>query len=220
MVEALASKTLAWEKERGIEFTYDGVRIFLSLLIVWLRLSFDHILVPPSLQIRLLSMLEEYTILREEREQERRRLRVEFCGTSWYNSLALIVIYSIDHKSIPTGLATWPSVNFEIGFFLQDQKKLQGQLIAEQEALYGSKPSPSKTQMVKKAPRMSTGGASTRRLSLGGAMIQTPKTNSIHSTKGTPHSRATVKNDRFQQNDQFNQYDTSFAGLSAGKLLC
>lgn len=25
MVEALASKTMAWEKERGAEFTYDGV---------------------------------------------------------------------------------------------------------------------------------------------------------------------------------------------------
>lgn len=25
MVDALASKTMAWEKEKGIEFTYDGV---------------------------------------------------------------------------------------------------------------------------------------------------------------------------------------------------
>ena len=25
MVDALASKTVAWEKERGVEFTYDGV---------------------------------------------------------------------------------------------------------------------------------------------------------------------------------------------------
>ncbi|PKI65777.1 hypothetical protein CRG98_013849 [Punica granatum] len=50
MVEALASKTLAWERERGMEFTYDG--------------------------IRLLSMLEKYTILRQEKEQERRWLRV------------------------------------------------------------------------------------------------------------------------------------------------
>lgn len=25
MVEALASKTMSWEKERGVEFTYDGV---------------------------------------------------------------------------------------------------------------------------------------------------------------------------------------------------
>ncbi|XP_054812123.1 65-kDa microtubule-associated protein 3-like [Prosopis cineraria] len=105
MVDALASKTVAWEKEKGMEFTYDG--------------------------IRLLSMLEEYTILREEKEQERRRQR--------------------------------------------DLKKLQGQLIAEQEALYGSKPSPSKAQGPKKAPRMSTGGAASRRVSLGGSMVQTPK---------------------------------------------
>ncbi|CAA7021016.1 unnamed protein product [Microthlaspi erraticum] len=108
MVEALASKTIVWEQEKGIEFLYDG--------------------------IRLLSMLEEYNLLRQEREEEHRRQR--------------------------------------------DQKKLQGQLIAEQEALYGSKPSPSKPLGGKKAPRMSTGGAPTnRRLSLGAAMHQTPKPN-------------------------------------------
>lgn len=27
MVDALASKTVAWETERGVEFTYDGVSI-------------------------------------------------------------------------------------------------------------------------------------------------------------------------------------------------
>ncbi|KAL0734395.1 hypothetical protein Bca4012_010605 [Brassica carinata] len=108
MVEALASKTIVWEQEKGIEFLYDG--------------------------IRLLSMLEEYNLLRQEREEEHRRQR--------------------------------------------DHKKLQGQLIAEQEALYGSKPSPSKPLGGKKAPRMSTGGAATnRRLSLGAGMHQTPKPN-------------------------------------------
>ncbi|CAH8383589.1 unnamed protein product [Eruca vesicaria subsp. sativa] len=108
MVEALASKTIVWEQEKGIEFLYDG--------------------------IRLLSMLEEYNLLRQEREEEHRRQR--------------------------------------------DHKKLQGQLIAEQEALYGSKPSPSKPLGAKKAPRMSTGGAATnRRLSLGAGMHQTPKPN-------------------------------------------
>ncbi|KAF3502703.1 hypothetical protein F2Q69_00043274, partial [Brassica cretica] len=108
MVEALASKTIVWEREKGIEFLYDG--------------------------IRLLSMLEEYNLLRQEREEEHRRQR--------------------------------------------DHKKLQGQLIAEQEALYGSKPSPSKPLGGKKAPRMSTGGTATnRRLSLGAGMHQTPKPN-------------------------------------------
>ncbi|KAF7113168.1 hypothetical protein RHSIM_RhsimUnG0154200 [Rhododendron simsii] len=45
MAEALASKTSSWENERGVEFTYDG--------------------------IRLLSMIEEYNSLRQEKEQER-----------------------------------------------------------------------------------------------------------------------------------------------------
>ncbi|XP_030473282.2 65-kDa microtubule-associated protein 3-like isoform X1 [Syzygium oleosum] len=148
MVETLISKTVAWEKESGMEFSYDG--------------------------IRLLSMLEEYTILRQEREQERRRLR--------------------------------------------DQKKLQGQLIAEQEALYGSKPSPSKTQLVKKAPRMSTGGASSRRLSLGGATIHTPKPDPLHSMKATPNSRPLRKSDRVSQVDQLNHYkDNGQAALSASR---
>ncbi|EEF49147.1 65-kDa microtubule-associated protein 3 isoform X2 [Ricinus communis] len=147
-VEALASKTMAWEKERGIEFLYDG--------------------------IRLLSMLEEYTILRQEKEEERRRQR--------------------------------------------DQKKLQGQLIAEQEALYGSKPSPSKTQCVKKASRVSTGGASNRRLSLGGAMLPAPKLDLSNSSKATTHSRPGKKLDRMHQHDPLNhRQDDGFAALSAGR---
>ncbi|XP_057481983.1 65-kDa microtubule-associated protein 3-like [Actinidia eriantha] len=81
MVEALASKITSWENERGIEFTYDGA-------------------------IRLLSTLEEYTNLQQEKEQEHKRQR--------------------------------------------DQKKLQGQLMAEEEVLFGSKPSPMKLQIGKK----------------------------------------------------------------------
>ncbi|XP_022928777.1 65-kDa microtubule-associated protein 3-like [Cucurbita moschata] len=133
MVDALTAKTVAWENDRGTEFTYDGVR--------------------------LLNMLEEYTVLRQEKEQERRRLR--------------------------------------------DQKKLQGQLIAEQEALYGSKPSPSKPQSVKKAPRSSAAG---KRLSIGGSAHQTPK--------ATPQSRSSRKSD--QLNDQ--NYDEGFGSLpTAGR---
>lgn len=33
MVDALASKTLAWEKEKGTEFTYDGVSNHSSCLL-------------------------------------------------------------------------------------------------------------------------------------------------------------------------------------------
>ncbi|KAI3918197.1 hypothetical protein MKX01_041517 [Papaver californicum] len=134
MVEALSSKITAWENERGVEFTYDG--------------------------IRLLSMLEEYSIVRQEKEQEVKRQR--------------------------------------------DQKKRQGQLIAEQEVLFGSKPSPSKPQSTKKiSSRPSTGGGGGhhRRLSLGGANLQTPK----------PTPKSTRKSDRVQH-----QEDGGFAGLSAG----
>nr|GEU61200.1 leucine-rich repeat protein [Tanacetum cinerariifolium] len=49
IVEALAVRTITWENERGTEFNYDG--------------------------IRLLSMLEEYKILRQEREEERKQQR-------------------------------------------------------------------------------------------------------------------------------------------------
>ncbi|KAG4911045.1 hypothetical protein JHK87_057161 [Glycine soja] len=143
MVDGLTSKTISWEKEKGIEFTYDG--------------------------IRLLSMVEEYNILRQEKEQERRRQR--------------------------------------------DLKKLQGQMIAEQEALYGSKPSPSKPQSVKKGPRMSTGGgAASRRVSLGGAMLQTPKPDS----KST-HSRAMRKVDKVHQIEHLNYLDDGISGLSAAR---
>ncbi|KAE8733556.1 65-kDa microtubule-associated protein 1 [Hibiscus syriacus] len=49
MVDTLVAKTRAWEENRGITFNYDGVP--------------------------LLAMLDEYAILRQEREEEKRRLR-------------------------------------------------------------------------------------------------------------------------------------------------
>lgn len=142
IVEALVVKTVAWENERGVEFTYDGVR--------------------------LLSMLEEYKILRQEKEEERKRQR--------------------------------------------DQKKLQGQLIAEQEALFGSKPSPMKQQSAKKGARLSCGGSgatTNRRLSLGGAAHATPKPD-LHSIRATPNStRPAKKLDR-----QLSNRDDGFGTLS------
>ncbi|KAF5795243.1 putative microtubule-associated protein, MAP65/Ase1/PRC1 [Helianthus annuus] len=137
MVEALAVKTITWENEKGIDFTYDG--------------------------IRLLSMLEEYKILRQVKEEERKRQR--------------------------------------------DEKKLQGQLMAEQEAMFGSKPSPMKQQSGKKGSRMSYGGPSNRRLSLGGAM-HAPKTD-LHSVRATPNTRHTKKIER--------QLNNREDGLSAGR---
>ncbi|XP_038685646.1 65-kDa microtubule-associated protein 1-like isoform X2 [Tripterygium wilfordii] len=49
MVETMVAKTRAWEEERGLQFAYDGVP--------------------------LLAMLDEYAMLRQEREEEKRRMR-------------------------------------------------------------------------------------------------------------------------------------------------
>ncbi|XP_042496812.1 65-kDa microtubule-associated protein 3-like [Macadamia integrifolia] len=147
MVDALASKTMSWEKERGVEFKYDG--------------------------IRLLAMLEEYSILRQEKEQERQRQR--------------------------------------------DQKKLQEQLIAEQEVLFGSRPSPSKPPSGKKVPRTSNGGPGSKRLSLGGVMLQTPKSDPLNSTKATPQSR-TVKRGLLQNDSPNHQLDEGRRGLDSAGL--
>lgn len=54
LVDTLVAKTRAWEEDHGISFTYDGVP--------------------------LLAMLDEYAMLRHEREEEKRRLRVSFQG--------------------------------------------------------------------------------------------------------------------------------------------
>ncbi|KAJ4959013.1 hypothetical protein NE237_026124 [Protea cynaroides] len=146
MVDALASKTIAWEKERGVEFTYDGIQI--------------------------LAMLEDYSILKQEKEQERQRQR--------------------------------------------DQKKLQEQLIAEQEVLFGSKPSPSKPPTGKKVPRTSTGGPGSKRLS-NGAMLQTPKPDPLNSTKATPQSRTAKRS--LLRNDSFNNHqDEGWRGLDGAGL--
>ncbi|CAM6043679.1 unnamed protein product [Sphagnum compactum] len=120
MVEMLISKTKAWEDDRGIPFMFDGVR--------------------------LLSMLDEYNYLRQEKDEEKRRLR--------------------------------------------DQKKIQEQLITEQETLFGSKPSPGKTTLSSKkangGSRPSVGGAGSqpnRRLSMGNALMQ-PVTPELSRTNG------------------------------------
>ncbi|MBA0792253.1 hypothetical protein Gohar_016769 [Gossypium harknessii] len=100
MVDTLVAKTRAWEEDRGISFSYDGVP--------------------------LLAMLDEYAMLRQEREEEKRRLR--------------------------------------------DQKKYGEQQNTEQEAIFGSKPSPARPSGTKKVvgPRANggTNGTPSRRLSL------------------------------------------------------
>ena len=84
-------------------------------------------------------------------------------------------------------------------------------MIAEQEVLYGSKPSPSKPQSVKKASRPSSASGATKRVSLGGAMVQTP-------TKAT-QSCSTRKTDKVQQSEQLNYLDDGTSCLSSGSLF-
>ncbi|MCO5572011.1 hypothetical protein L7F22_025762 [Adiantum nelumboides] len=107
LLEFLVSKTMTWEAERAKPFLYDGVR--------------------------LLSTVDEYKIMRMEKEGEKRRHR--------------------------------------------DQRRLQDQVVNDQENLSGTKPSPSSKTPSKKGivySRLNAGGttASVRRISLGGAMLQ------------------------------------------------
>jgi protein regulator of cytokinesis 1 len=53
IVDTLMAKTRAWEQEHGMPFSYDGVH--------------------------LLAMLDEYKVLRQQKEEEKRRMRVPFC---------------------------------------------------------------------------------------------------------------------------------------------
>lgn len=52
LVDTLAAKTQAWEAEKGTPFTYDGVP--------------------------LLAMLDDYKLLRQNKEDQKRRLRVKY----------------------------------------------------------------------------------------------------------------------------------------------
>lgn len=69
----------------------------------------------------------------------------------------------------------------------RDQKRLQEQFLTEQEALFGSKPSPNKNHSIKRVQGLRANGSTTptnRRLSMGGAMISgnfdlTPRVNGI-----------------------------------------
>ncbi|KAJ9551424.1 hypothetical protein OSB04_015469 [Centaurea solstitialis] len=100
LVDTLVAKARAWEEEHGLTFAYDGVP--------------------------LLAMLNEYALLRQDREEQKRRMR--------------------------------------------DQKKFHEQLNTEQEAMFGSKPSPARP--LSSSKKALPGSRLNRRLSLnpnGGA---------------------------------------------------
>ncbi|KAK7308318.1 hypothetical protein VNO77_41920 [Canavalia gladiata] len=101
MVDNLINKTLAWEDEKKTHFLYDGVR--------------------------LVSILDDYKLARQQKEEEKRRHR--------------------------------------------DQKKLQDLLLNQKEAMYGSKPSPRKSNSFRKTNGYRANG--------NGSVPPTPRRNSV-----------------------------------------
>lgn len=67
LVDSLVAKTRTWEEDHGMTFTYDGVP--------------------------LLAMLDEYAMLRHDREEEKKRSRVsQKFIRSLHNVLCIVVI--------------------------------------------------------------------------------------------------------------------------------
>ncbi|KAK6142887.1 hypothetical protein DH2020_023235 [Rehmannia glutinosa] len=95
----------------------------------------------------------------------------------------------------------------------RDQKKLQGQLMTEQEAIYGSKPSPSKSS--NKSFRPSTGGAANKRFSLGGAVLQ----NTLSDKSSLPsHSLLKNKSNSSNRQPSYSHHHNGFViAHSSGK---
>ena len=83
-------------------------------------------------------------------------------------------------------------------------------MIAEQEVLFGSKPSPSKS--VKKGSRVSSGGAINKRLSLAASMLQTPKTERASLSSRPLKKYNSVK----QQNPRMPHQAGGFGDLPSG----
>ncbi|OIW01884.1 hypothetical protein TanjilG_31066 [Lupinus angustifolius] len=121
MVDNLINKTLVWEDEKKNCFLYDGVR--------------------------LVSILEDYKLAREQKEEEKRRCR--------------------------------------------DQKKMQDLLLNQKEAMYGSKPSPKKSNSFRTTNGYRANGNGTA------SVPPTPRRSSVSggtSEVHTPHSFSARQN--------------------------
>lgn len=79
MVDNLISKTIVWENDKKKSFLYDGVSwgtIFFFFVVT------SHIIFPwlipckHNLQVRLVTILEEYKLTRLQKEEEKKRFRV------------------------------------------------------------------------------------------------------------------------------------------------
>ncbi|KAK2453783.1 65-kDa microtubule-associated protein [Trifolium repens] len=130
MVDNLINKTLAWEDEKKACFLYDGVR--------------------------LVELLDDYKLTRQQREEEKRRQR--------------------------------------------DQKKMQDLLLNQKEAIYGSKPSPRKTNSFRKTNGYRANGNSNGYGN--GSMPPTPRRN---STSGTTSELSTPRSYSGRHNGYFSE---------------
>ncbi|KAI5580004.1 hypothetical protein BDE02_08G126900 [Populus trichocarpa] len=144
MVDNLIFKTLAWEDEKKMLFLYDGVR--------------------------LVSILEDYKLTRQQREEEKRRYR--------------------------------------------DQKKLQDLLQTEKEAMYGSKPSPRKTNSFRKPNGYRANG--------NGSMTPTPRRNSFGGATPellTPRSYSGRQNGYFKEMRRLSTAPLNFVAISKEETM-
>lgn len=142
MVDNLISKTLAWEDEKKTCFLYDGVR--------------------------LVEILEDYKLTRQQREEDKRRQR--------------------------------------------DQKKMQDLLLNQKEAIYGSKPSPRKTNSFRKTNGYRANGNGNGNVS----MPPTPRRNSVSggtSELHTPRSYSSRHNGYFNENRRLSTAPLNFVAI-------
>ncbi|KAJ4710165.1 65-kDa microtubule-associated protein 6-like [Melia azedarach] len=139
MVDNLINRTLVWEEEKRAFFLYDGVR--------------------------LVSILDDYKLTRQQREEEKKRYR--------------------------------------------DQKKLQDLLLTEKEAIYGSKPSPRKSNSFRKPNGYRANG--------NGSMTPTPRRNSMGSGTPellTPRSYSGRQNGHFKEMRRLSTAPLNFVAIS------
>ncbi|KAI4313635.1 hypothetical protein L6164_026594 [Bauhinia variegata] len=137
MVDNLINKTLAWEDERRTHFLYDGVR--------------------------LVSILEDYKLTRQQKDEEKRRFR--------------------------------------------NQKKLQDLLLNQKEAMYGSKPSPRRSNSFRKTngyTGANGNGSTPHRNSVGGGS----------SGLLTPRSYSGRENGYFKEMRRLSTAPLNFVALS------
>ncbi|XP_058724174.1 65-kDa microtubule-associated protein 6-like isoform X2 [Vicia villosa] len=132
MVDNLISKTLAWEDEKKTCFLYDGVR--------------------------LVELLDDYKLTRQQREEVKRRQR--------------------------------------------DQKKMQDLLQNQKEAIYGSKPSPRKTNSFRKTNGHRANGNGYGNGNGNVSMPPTPRRNSVSGTTSELHTPRSYSG---RQNGYFNE---------------